>query len=131
MNWKRHAISAVLIVTIVAFFAKKWKDTEEAQDISEDAHVGILDRWPWLPLLPFAITVIATVGLLIVGAFLRPIDAEYTLVIRWSYVGHGTAGAIALLAAFFSTNRMTLRGILIIAIEFYLFGMFMQFLSII
>lgn len=131
MNWKKRVIFTVLITALVASIAKNMNSAEEARDTNEDARGGLLDRWPWLSLLPLVIVVAATVGLLMAMAFMHPIDTEYTLAVRWSYIGHGVAGTIALLAAIFGTNRIMLRLAFLIAIEFYLFGMFMQFLIII
>ena len=79
----------------------------------------------------FATIVIITAGVLIAIALMHPLSEEYTVNHQLSYVLLTLAGTIAYLASLFATRNLVIRGILILVIELYLFGILFQLFTLI
>lgn len=68
---------------------------------------------------------------LIVGAFLVPLTAEYTLATRYSYVFRAAATLVAPIIAVLTTRRQWVRFAITMAIELYLVSLFLDLINII
>jgi len=110
--------------------ADKGQQTKAEREDQRGSKLKQLDRDKYF-LLPFVIIVLITVGILIAIAFLHPLDSEFTLAIRWSYVCYGLAGVGGLLAALLSAQKKWVGMALIIAIELFVGGMPLQLSSLI
>lgn len=108
-------------------------DKREVVSIDKATKAPKMRKWrvalisSWL----FAAIVVITTGLLIALALMSPLSEEYTMNHRLSYILLSLAGTIAYLASLFATRKPNIRGILILAIELYLFGLFFQLFTLI
>jgi len=102
----------------------------EAKEALEKQKRNTLSKWiKKYSFLPFVIGVIFAFGLLIYISFLRPLDAEFTSVIRGSYVWQNSAAILALLIAFFVARGKWVSLTLIVAIDLFIVGMMFQLFS--
>lgn len=75
------------------------------------------------------LVVITVIGL-IVGAFLVPLTAEYTLATRYSYVSRAIATLVAPIVTVLTTKRQWVRFAITVAIELYLGSLFLDLINI-
>ena len=79
----------------------------------------------------FAVPVILTAGAVVAIAFMHPLSDEYTQNHQLSYICLTSAGTIAFLVSLFVTKNRLITGILMLAIELYLFGILFQLFTLI
>lgn len=75
--------------------------------------------------------IIVTASVVIAIAFMYPLSDEYTENHQLSYICLTSAGTIAFLVSLFVTKNRLINGILMVAIEFYLFGITFQLFTLI
>ena len=79
----------------------------------------------------FIALVFITIVLVFITAYLYYRDSMLTLECLSSYICLNLASFVALIAALRSSQSNTVKGLLIVAIEFFIMGMFLQLLCLV